>query len=138
LAFHNSNNQKTTSVATGEALRTTVNFKVAEPIDDAVIEIYFYSIFGKLHCHFSTLVEGQQLRLPSGTGSVEFSCPEIALEAATFNIDVGIKRRDSPPAEFIDCKRAGVLNVTIGKPVEGLFYMPHSWRLSNSNGAVND
>jgi len=138
LTFHNSNNQQTNSVATGDALRTTVNFKVAEPIEDAVIEIYFYSIFGNLHCHFSTLVEGQQLRLPTGTGSVEFSCPEIALEAATFNIDVGIKRRNSRPAEFVDCKRAGVLNVTIGKPVVGAFHMPHSWRLSNNNGAVND
>jgi len=138
LTFHNSNNQQTNSVATGDALRTTVNFKVAEPIEDAVIEIYFYSIFGNLHCHFSTLVEGQQLSLPTGTGSVEFSCPEIALEAATFNIDVGIKRRGSRPAEFVDCKRAGVLNVTIGKPVVGAFHMPHSWRLSNNNGAVND
>jgi lipopolysaccharide transport system ATP-binding protein len=138
LTFHNPNNQKTNAVATGEPLRTTVNFKVAEPIEDAVIEIYFYSIFGHLHCHFSTLVEGQQLNLPAGPGSVEFSCPEIALEAATFNIDVGIKRRNSPPAEFLDCKRAGVLNVTLGKPVVGAFHMPHSWRLSNSNGAIND
>jgi lipopolysaccharide transport system ATP-binding protein len=136
LAFHNSNSQQTNSVPTGDALRAVVKFSVAEPIEDAVIEIYFYSIFSNLHCHFSTLVEGQQLRLPIGTGVVEFFCPEVALEAATFNIDVGIKRRGSRPAEFVDCKRAGVLNVTIGKPVVGAFHMPHSWRLSNNNGVV--
>jgi lipopolysaccharide transport system ATP-binding protein len=138
LAFHNSNNQKTNSVPTGEALRAVVKFKVAEPIEDAVIEIYFYSIFGNLHCHFSTFLEEEQLRLPSGTGVVEFLCPAVGLDVATFNVDVGIKRRGSRAAEFVDCKRAAVLNVTTGKPVVGAFHMPHSWRLSNNNGVLND
>jgi lipopolysaccharide transport system ATP-binding protein len=138
LTFHSSNNQKTTSIPTGDPLRTIVKFKVAEPIEDAVIEVYFYSIFGNLHCHFSTFVEEERLRLPSGIGVVEFFCPEVGLEAATFNIDVGIRRKGSRPAEFVDCKRAAVLNVTTGKPIVGAFHMPHSWSLSNNNGELSD
>jgi hypothetical protein len=103
-----------------------------------VIEVYFYSIFGNMHSHFSTSTDGQPLRLSAGTGAVEFFCPEVALEAATFNVDVGIKRRGSPTAEFVDCKRAAVLNVTIGKTVAGAFYTPHSWRLDQSNSASAD
>jgi hypothetical protein len=67
---------------------------------------------------------------------VEFFCPEVALEAATFNVDVGIKRRGSRAAEFVDCKRAAVLNVTIGKTVAGAFYTPHSWSLGQTNNVI--
>ena len=133
LSFHDSANRKTNSLQTGESMRAVVEYKVTEPIDDAVIEVYFYSIFGNMHCHFSTLRQGERLSLAPGTGVIEFFCPEVALEAATFNVDVGIKRRGSRAAEFVDCKRAAVLNVTVGKPVLGAFHMPHSWNLGRRN-----
>jgi Wzt-like putative exopolysaccharide export protein len=135
LSFHDSNNQQTNSFRTGDSLRAVVRYKVTKPVEDAVIEIYFYSIFGNLHCHFSTSTEGHALTLSPGTGVIEFFCPEVALEAATFNVDVGIKRRGSRASEFVDCKRAAVLNVTIGKSVVGAFHMPHSWNLGETNGA---
>ena len=86
---------------------------------------------------------GDELQRPANAESdnrpeaaVEFFCPEVALEAATFNVDVGIKRRGSRPAEFVDCKRAAVLNVTIGKRVAGAFYTPHTWRLEQTNSVI--
>jgi ABC-type polysaccharide/polyol phosphate transport system ATPase subunit len=133
LTFYDAGNRRTNSVHTGASLRARVEFEVSEPIDDAVIEVYFYSVFGNMHSHFSTLVEGERLNLLRGTGVVEFFCPEVALEAATFNVDVGIKSRGSRAAEFIDCKRAAVLNVTIGKPILGAFHMPHSWNIDQTN-----
>lgn len=129
LSFYDSSNRKTNSFRTGDSLRAVVEYKVTEPIQDAVIEVYFYSVFGNMHSHFSTLVAGENLSLRSGNGVVEFSCPELSLEAATFNVDVGIKHRGSRVAEFIDCKRAAVLNVSIGKPILGSFHMPHSWQI---------
>jgi lipopolysaccharide transport system ATP-binding protein len=129
LSFYDSDNRKTTSFRTGDSLRAVVEYKVTEPIPDAVIELYFYSVFGNMHSHFSTLIDGEGLSLRSGNGVVEFSCPELALEAATFNVDVGIKRRGSRAGEFIDCKRAAVLNVSIGKPILGSFHMPHTWQI---------
>jgi len=136
LAFYDSSNNQTNSFRTGDSLRAVVRYNVTKPIEDAVIEVYFYSIFGNMHSHFSTSTDGQPLKLSAGTGAVEFFCPELALEAATFNVDVGIKRRGSRPAEFVDCKRAAVLNVVIGKPVAGAFYMPHTWRLDQTNAPI--
>ena len=129
LAFCDSYNRRTNSFRTGDSLRAVVEYKVTEPIEDAVIEVYFYSVFGNMHCHFSTLAEGERLSLVPGEGAIEFFCPEVALEAATFNVDVGIKRRGTRAAEFVDCKRAAVLNVTLGKPILGAFHVPHSWTL---------
>jgi lipopolysaccharide transport system ATP-binding protein len=136
LTFYDSSNNQTKSFRTGDSLRAVVRYNVTKPIEDAVIEVYFYSIFGNMHSHFSTSTDGQPLRLSPGAGAIEFFCPEVALEAATFNVDVGIKRRGSRPAEFVDCKRAAVLNVIIGKPVAGSFYTPHTWRVDQTNSAI--
>jgi hypothetical protein len=136
LTFYDASNNQTNSSRTGDSLRAVVRYNVTKPIDDAVIEVYFYSIFGNMHSHFSTSTDGQPLTLSPGTGAVEFYCPEVALEAATFNVDVGIKRRGSRAAEFVDCKRAAVLNVVIGKKVVGAFHTPHSWRLDQTNGVI--
>ena len=136
LAFYDSSNRQTNACRTGDSLRAVVRFNVTKPIDDAVVEVYFYSIFGNMHSHFSTSTDGQPLRLSQGAGAIEFFCPEVGLEAATFNVDVGIKRRGSRAHEFVDCKRAAVLNVTIGKPVAGAFYTPHSWRVDQSDTVV--
>src|ERR1044072_4770932 len=136
LAFYDSSNRQTNTVRTGDSLRAVVRYNVTKPIEDAVIEVYFYSIFVNMDAPLSTSTGGQPLRLSAGSGAIEFICPEVALEAATFNVDVGIKRRGSRPAEFIDCKRAAVLNVTIGKPVSGSFYTPHTWRVDQTNGPI--
>src|SRR6185437_5063556 len=136
LAFYDSSNRQTNACRTGDSLRAVVRFNITKPIDDAVVEVYFYSIFGNMHSHFSTSTDGQPLRLSQGAGAIEFFCPEVGLEAATFNVDVGIKRRGSRAHEFVDCKRAAVLNVTIGKPVAGAFYTPHSWRVDQSDTVV--
>lgn len=136
LTFCDSSNHPTNTFRTGDRLRAVVQYEVTKPIEDAVIEVYFYSIFGNLHSHFSTGTEGPPLTLSQGTGVVEFFCPEVALEAATFNVDVGIKRRGSRASEFVDCKRAAVLNVNIGKTVAGAFHMPHSWALGQTNTPI--
>src|ERR1051325_689395 len=136
LTFYDASNNQTNSSRTGDSLRAVVRYNVTKPIEDAVIEVYFYSIFGNMHSHFSTSTDGQPLTLSPGTGAVEVYCPEVALEAATFNVDVGIKRRGSRAAEFVDCKRAAVLNVVIGKKVVGAFHTPPSWRLDQTNGVI--
>src|ERR1041385_3119752 len=54
LAFYDSSNRQTNAFRTGDSLRAVVRYKVTKPIEDAVIEVYFYSIFGNMHSHFST------------------------------------------------------------------------------------
>src|SRR6476659_553648 len=46
VAVFNSKGFQTTMFATGDEVRVEVEYVVHEPLDDAVIEIYFYSIFG--------------------------------------------------------------------------------------------
>jgi len=127
VSIFNAAGRRTTTVATGDAMRAEVEYKVHEPVADAVIELYFYSIFGNLHCHFSTEVKGEHLRLAAGHGVIEFHCPEVLLEVASFNIEASIKHRGSAFSEHIDYKQAAFLNIGQGKPVHGMFYMPHSF-----------
>src|SRR5260370_39847685 len=119
VAFFNSDGRKTTMFATGDEARVNVEFVAHEQIEDAVIEVYFYSIFGNLHTHFSTDVDGKRLDLPPGQGLIEFLCPDLPFEAATFNVEASIRPRGSSLSEHLDYKHAGVINITKGKAVHG-------------------
>ncbi|MFN2529811.1 MAG: ABC transporter ATP-binding protein [Pyrinomonadaceae bacterium] len=129
VTFFNSNRFRTTLFATGDEARVEVEYLVHEPFDDAVIEIYFYSFFGNLHSHFSTEVNGDSLDLAPGRGVIEFHCPELPLEVASFNVEASIRRRRSSFTEHVDYKHAGSISIAKGKPVHGAFHTPHTWRI---------
>lgn len=127
VVFYNSEGRRTTMFATGDAARVEVELMVNSPIEDVLVEVYFYSIFGNIHSHFSTEVDGSKLDLQEGRRIVEFYCPELPFEVAAFNIETSIKRYGSSFNEHIDYKHTGSINITRGKPVHGAFYTPHSW-----------
>jgi ABC-type polysaccharide/polyol phosphate transport system ATPase subunit len=127
VIFYNSEGRRTTMFATGDAARVEVELMVHEPVEDALVEVYFYSIFGNIHSHFSTEVDGPTLALQPGRCIVEFDCPQLPFEVAAFNIESGIKLRGSSFNEHVDYKRTGSINITRGKPVHGAFHTPHSW-----------
>ncbi|MEP6703713.1 MAG: ABC transporter ATP-binding protein [Acidobacteriota bacterium] len=138
VAFFNSNGLRTTMFATGDEARVEVEYVVHEPLDDGVIEIYFYSMFGNLHTHFSTEVNGDRLDLPMGRGLIEFICPELSLEVASFNVEASIRRRGSAFTEHVDHKHATSVSITTGKPVHGVFHTPHTWRTKTLEPLVSD
>jgi len=138
VAVFNSKGFQTTMFATGDEVRVEVEYVVHEPLDDAVIEIYFYSIFGNLHSHFSTEVNGDGLDLSLGRGVIELLCPELPLEVASFNIEASIRRRESPFTEHVDYKRGAAVSIVKGKPVHGAFHTPHIWRIKNVEPLVSD
>jgi len=119
----------TTMFATGDAMSIQVELNVHRRIEDAVVEVYFNSVFGNLHTHFSTETGGQLLDLEPGSTIVEFSCSEITLEVAAFELEAAIRRRGSSISDFVDRKHGAVINVGRGKPVHGVFYTPHQWRV---------
>jgi hypothetical protein len=137
VAFFNSKGFRTTMFATGDEARIEVEYLVNEPLDDAVIEIYFYSIFGNLHSHFSTEVNGDGLDLAPGRGLIEFLCPELPLEVASFNVEASIRRRGSSFTEHVDYKQAASVSIAKGKPVHGAFYTPHTWRTKKVEPSVS-
>jgi ABC-type polysaccharide/polyol phosphate transport system ATPase subunit len=129
VTFYNSAGSKTTAFATGDQVRAEVKFIVHEPVEDALIEIYFYSIFQNIHTHFSTDSDRVKLDLAKGRGSVEFFCPELLFQPSSFNVEGSIRRRKSDFNEHLDYKHAGSIHVVKGKPVHGIFHTPHAWSL---------
>jgi lipopolysaccharide transport system ATP-binding protein len=125
--FYNSEQRRTTMFATGDEARVEVELEVHQPVEDAMIEVYFYSIFGNIHSHFSTEIDGPRLDLEKGRCVVEFHCPQLPFEVAAFNIESSIKLRGSSFNEHIDYKRTGSINITHGKPIHGVFHTPHTW-----------
>ena len=129
VALFDSEGHRTTMFSTGDPIRAEVEYLVHRPVRDAVIEVYFISMFGDMHCHFSTEAVGAQLDLKPGKGVVEFTCPEVLLEVLAFNVEASIRHRGSAFTEHIDHKHAAVLNISPGKPIHGFFHMPHSFRV---------
>ena len=137
LTFYDSHGNKSNAFCTGEPIKMELEYAANGPVEDVIFEIYFYSIFGNLHTHFTTELGGGQLDLPAGTGVIEFSCDELGLEAATFNIEVVIRKRGAPSTQCIDYKYAAVLNVLLGKPILGAFHMPHTWKVKSQTNAAS-
>ncbi|HEX6717033.1 MAG TPA: Wzt carbohydrate-binding domain-containing protein, partial [Pyrinomonadaceae bacterium] len=129
ITLFNSKGDRTTMFATGDALSIRIELMVHRPIKDAVVDVYFNSVFGNLHTHFSTETGNQRIDLEPGKAMVEFSCPEITLEVAAFDVEGSIRQRGSAISDFIDRKHGAVLHVARGKPVHGVFHTPHEWRV---------
>jgi len=127
VSFLDTAGQKTMTFSTGNPFRMTVEYVVHSKLEDVILDVYFYSVFGNLHTHLST--DTEELDLNPGAGAVEFSCPEISLGEAAYNVEVAIRSRNGSFNDFIDYKRAGVINVARGKPVHGVFHTPHTWNV---------
>lgn len=138
IAFFNSEGRKTTMFATGDEARAEVEYVAHEPVEDALIEIYFYSIFGNLHTHFSTDVDGNKFDLEPGRGVVEFFCPQLPFEVAAFKVEASIRRRGSSFNEHMDYKHAVGVHITKGKAVHGAFHTPHTWRMKRMTCQESD
>src|SRR6185295_19206296 len=134
----NSEGRKTTIFATGDEARVEVEYIAHEFVKDALIEIYFYSIFGNLHTHFSTVVGGNSFDLEPGRGIVEFVCPELPFEVASFKIEASIRQRGSSFNEHIDYKHAVGVNIIKGKPVHGVYHTPHTWHMKRVSQPESD
>ncbi len=128
VSLLNADGVKTTMFPAGDPVRVEVDYMVHAPLQDVVIEVYFYSVFGNLHCHFSTGNDGTGLNLESGRGTIEFFCPELGLEVAAFNVEASVKRREADFSEHIDHKHVAVMNIGKGKPIHGLFHLAHTWK----------
>jgi len=138
VACFNSEGRKTTIFATGDEARVEVEYVAHELVKDALIEIYFYSIFGNLHTHFSTEVGGNSFDLEPGRGVVEFVCPELPFEVASFKIEASIRQRGSSFNEHIDYKHAVGVNIIKGKPVHGVYHTPHTWSMKRVSQPESD
>jgi len=128
VTFRDGNGLPVPGTATGGWLTAVVDLEAHAPIDDAIIEVFYYSRDGRtLHCEQSTAVNDGVVRLQPGRHRLEFVCPEIGLQPGVYSIGASI--RSCTGAGAIDWwYGTTLLYVEPGKSVRGYFYAPHDWR----------
>jgi ABC-type polysaccharide/polyol phosphate transport system ATPase subunit len=133
VRFFDETGAETMRSATGGPLVCRVQYEIERTVEDAVVEVFFYSRDGRtLHCQCSTAVSGGELTLAPGRGALEFVTPETGLQPGIYSIGATIRRRTAP--ESIDWFYGRtLLYVEPGKSVRGYFYTPHAWRVVGSS-----
>ena len=127
--FQDERGATTRRTRTGESLVCRVIYDVAQVVDDAVIELFFYSRDGRtLYSQCTTALSGGALALSTGRGVLEFAVPELGLQPGVYSIGALIRQRLSSDSLDWFYKPAR-LYVEPGKAVRGYFYEPHSWRV---------
>ena len=134
VTFHDAHGHQVTTVRTGAALATRVLMNVASPIEDAVVEVFYYSADGRtLMCQQSTALSGHDLRLAAGRIGVEFAFDAVGLQPGVYAVGATIRQRHG--AETVDWFYGGtVVYVQPGRTVRGYFYAPHAWRVLPDGG----
>jgi len=129
VTFHDVQGKDVLSANTGEPLIARVHYAVQSLVQDAVVELFYYSRDGRvLHCQQSTAVGGGDLTLLPGPGAIEFTMPGLGLQPGTYTIGATIRQRSG--ADTIDWFYGRTaLYVEPGRNVRGYFYTPHNWRL---------
>lgn len=127
-----------TGVTTGARMVACVEYEVVSAIDDAVVEVFYYSHDGRtLFCQQSTALAGDRLRLEAGRGRLEFAFDAVGLQPGVYV--AGATIRQPHRAEAIDWFYGKTISVQPGRAVRGCFYAPHAWRLvSETHDAVEE
>jgi ABC-type polysaccharide/polyol phosphate transport system ATPase subunit len=141
VTCHNSDDRPTTILRSGSAARVRVEYHAHQPLDDAVIELYFLAVVGGTYvpwCQLTTAtLESPGTRLPPGTGIVQFDVAAVGLQPDSYYVTAAI-RRGTPADVYIDRRvRCATVHVEPGTAVRGSFYMPHTWRLTADSPAAS-
>jgi ABC-type polysaccharide/polyol phosphate transport system ATPase subunit len=133
LGFFDRDGKETDCYQTGAPLQAKLEYFAHEAIQDCTFELLFYSGDRKMHCEFSTELSGEQIDVTEGSGTVEFSCPEIGLLPGIVYVDAIIRQRAAPEGSNIDWHYQRVmLRIDPGRMVRGNFYLPHEWHHEQS------
>ena len=138
VTFHDEQGGEVLSASTGEPLRARVHYHVERIVNDALVELFYYSRDGRvLHCQQSTAVSGGDLTLVPGPGAIEFTMPGLGLQPGIYAVGATIRGRAG--AGTIDWSYGRtVLHVVPGRAVRGYFFTPHEWRLVVEHGQGGD
>jgi ABC-type polysaccharide/polyol phosphate transport system ATPase subunit len=115
------------ALQTGAPMIARIEYETQRTIEDPVFELLFYAADDRLHCHYTTALEGERLPLLSGRGAIEIECDELGLTPGLFRVDASLAQRGALAA-YDWQPRQYLLKVLPGKKVRGLFYAPHRWR----------
>jgi len=138
ITFHGVDGGEILGTRTGAPLIARVHYQVTAPVNDAIVEVFYYSKDGSvLHCQHSTALAGGQLMLSPGRGAIEFSSPAMGLQPGTYSIGATIRQHHNPATIDWHYGRT-LLYVEPGKSVRGYFFTPHDWRLVEKHVQTGD
>jgi ABC-type polysaccharide/polyol phosphate transport system ATPase subunit len=138
ISFHDDVGSEVLSAHTGSPLVARVHYSAHAPIEDAVVEVFYYSRDGRtLQCQQTTAGAGGELVLMPGAGAIEFSMPGLGLQPGLYSVGASIRRRTGGDAISWHYGRT-TLYVEPGKSVRGYFYTPHEWRLISTHVQAGD
>jgi ABC-type polysaccharide/polyol phosphate transport system ATPase subunit len=132
VTFRGSDEHQPGTIATGGPLIAAVDIDVTSTVDDAVVELFYYSRDGRtLHCQQSTAVSDGAVTLRPGRQRIEFVCEAIGLQPGIYAVGASIRQWRS--ATGIDWwYGTRLLYVEPGKSMRGYFYAPHEWRWADA------
>ena len=130
--FRGEAGSETAGTTTGGPLVAVVDIDVKQQVDDAVVELFYYSRDGRtLHCQQSTAVSDTQVTLRPGRRRLEFVCESFGLQPGIYAVGASIReRRGSAAIDWWYGTR--MLYVEPGKSMRGYFYAPHEWRWADA------
>jgi ABC-type polysaccharide/polyol phosphate transport system ATPase subunit len=113
-------------VRTGYPMFARLGYRAIQALEPVVFNILIYWPSGYLCAQLTTAVSEPHLRVPPGSGVVEFYCPVLEIQPGLYRVDISIESN----GQYIDRQqRCSVLRVDPGKMVFGDFYMDNSWRI---------
>jgi ABC-type polysaccharide/polyol phosphate transport system ATPase subunit len=132
VTFRADDGSEIAATNTGGPLVAAVDIDVTSQIDDAVVELFYYSRDGRtLHCQQSTAVSDGVVTLRPGPRRIEFVCESVGLQPGVYAIGASIRQRKGPAA--IDWwYGTRMLYVEPGKSMRGYFFAPHEWRWADA------
>ena len=130
--FRGEDGEEVPGTTTGGPLTAVVDLDVVTAIDDAVVELFYYSRDGRtLHCQQSTAVSDDQVTLVPGRRRIEFLCESFGLQPGIYAVGASIReRRGSGAIDWWYGTR--MLYVEPGKSMRGYFFAPHEWRWADA------
>ncbi len=110
-----------------------VSYVTHQPVPDAIIEVYVYSLLEKSYgawCQLTTASRnGEGIDLKPGRGAVEFEVEQLSFLPGMYYVSATIVHRDQPLGTAIDWQsQCLTLRVDPGRFIRGTFYMPHQWQ----------
>jgi ABC-type polysaccharide/polyol phosphate transport system ATPase subunit len=132
VTFRSPDGREVPGTTTGGPLVASVDIDVTSQIDDAVVELFYYSRDGRtLHCQQSTAVSDALVTLRPGPRRIEFVCESVGLQPGIYAVGASIRqRRGSTAIDWWYGTR--MLYVEPGKSMRGYFYAPHEWRWADA------
>jgi ABC-2 type transport system ATP-binding protein len=116
---------------TGESMRFTVDYKVKEKVEDAVLGIGIFRLDGLNVFGTNTRIEKFKDFDITEDGRFEMTFADIELLPGQYVIGFSVEYGDGIPVDY--WKTACEIEVVSDRGVAGAFYMPHEWNFSDKN-----